>query len=397
MISVEEAKRLLFGNIEKSKPVEVSISEASGCVLVEDIFSPIDLPSFNQSAMDGYAVSSDPKNNNRFEVIGEIKAGDAPSFHLHSGQAVRIFTGAAVPDSVDAIVIQEKAERVNGSIHLSDGFKKGDCIRFQGSQIKKGELALKKNCFLNPAAIGFLASLGIPKVKIYAKPNVSIIVTGNEIVKPGNNLASGEIYESNSFALDAALKQLHIVSKNVLSASDDQDDLKNKIGKCLIDSDIIILTGGISVGEYDLVHDALMKFNVETIFYKVAQKPGKPFYAGKLNAKIIFALPGNPAAVLVCFYEYVYPAIRTMQGFENTMLPSVKLKLLKEISKKEDRALFIRGKKLNDGVMPLEKQDSSALGGHSFAEADALIYIPNETKQINQGEEVEVHLLPFNY
>lgn len=394
MISVEEAKRLLFERIEKSISVDVVINEASGCVLAEDILSPIDLPSFNQSAMDGYAVSTNQKNKQQYEVIGEIKAGDECTFHLESGQAVRIFTGAAVPESADAIVIQENVNRVNGSIQLSGDFRKGDCIRIKGSQIKKGELALKKNTVLNPASIGFLASLGISKLKIYKKPEVSVVVTGNEIVKPGKNLKAGEIYESNSFSLNAALDQMHIVSKNILTASDDKNELKNAFEKCLNDSDIVILTGGISVGKYDLVHDILKDAGVETIFYKVAQKPGKPFFAGKLNDKLIFALPGNPAAVLVCFYEYVYPVIRRIRGFENTALPMMKLKSLTDISKKEDRALFIRAKRISDGVMPLEKQDSNML--RSFAEADVLIYIPNEKENINIGEDVEVHLLPFN-
>lgn len=395
MISVEEAKQLLFAQVLKSKPVEVNFIEAFGCVLAEDIFSPIDLPSFDQSAMDGYAVSAaNEKHKKQFEVIGEIKAGDSASYVLQSGQAVRIFTGAAIPESADAVVIQERVERVNGSIHLSDDFKKGDCIRQRGSQIKKGELALKKDTVLNPAAIGFLASLGIIKVKIYKTPEVSIITTGNEIVKPGSDLQPGEIFESNSFSLHAALKQMHVEPKKNCSVNDDKEALRTKIEKCLIDSDITVLTGGISVGKYDLVYETLKELNVETIFYKVAQKPGKPFFFGKLNDKLIFALPGNPAAVLVCFYEYVYPAIRMMQGFQNTTLPSLKLKLLKDIPKKEDRSLFIRAKRMNDGIMPLEKQDSNML--RSFAEADALIYIPNERKEINQGDEVEVHLLPFD-
>jgi molybdopterin molybdotransferase len=394
MISIEEAKKLLSGQVVRSVPVDVIIAQAVGCVLAEDIFSQIDLPSFNQSEMDGYAISSVEKNNNCFEVIGEIKAGDDSSLQLQSGQAVRIFTGAAVPASADTVVIQEKVEQTNGSVYLTDDFKKGDCIRLQGSQVKEGELALKKNKFLNPAAIGFLAALGVSRVKIFKTPDVSILVTGNEIVNPGNKIKPGEIFESNSFALDAALKQMDIPVKNIFSSVDNKDELKNKIEKCLHDSDIVIITGGISAGKYDLVFDALNELNVETIFYKVAQKPGKPFLFGKLNDKLIFALPGNPAAVLVCFYEYVYTAIRMMQGFENTTLPVLKLKLLKEIIKKEDRGLFIRAKKINDGVMPLDKQDSNMLG--SFAEADSLIYIPNETKIIEPGEEVEVHLLPFN-
>lgn len=395
MITVEEAKRLLFTCIEKSNAVVIKLADAFGCVLAEDILSPIDLPSFNQSAMDGYAVATEEKNKMKFEVVGEIKAGYNLSFQLQKGQAVRIFTGAAVPASADAIVIQEKVEQRNGSIHLSDDFKKGDCIRMQGSQIRKGELALKKNTLLNPAAIGFLASLGISEIKVYRKPVVSIITTGNEIVKPGNNLQHGQVYESNSFSLQAALQQMHIHPQNILTVSDDKIELKNKIEKCFFDSDVIILTGGISVGKYDLVYDALKELNVETVFYKVSQKPGKPFFTGKLKDKLIFALPGNPAAVLVCFYEYVYPVIRLMQGFENALLPSVKLKLLQHVVKKEDRSLFLRAKRMNDGVMPLEKQDSNML--RSFAEADSLIYIPKESQKIIQGEEVEVHLLPFTY
>jgi molybdopterin molybdotransferase len=395
MISVEEAKQLLFDVAGKTMPAEISIGVAAGCVLAENIFSPVDLPSFDQSAMDGYAVSFDEKSKMQFEVIGEIKAGDPAAFHLRSGQAVRIFTGAAVPESADAVVIQEKVERINGSIHSSGDFKKGDCIRAKGSQIKKGELALKENSVLNPAAIGFLASLGISNVKVFRKPSVSVLTTGNELVKPGNDLKPGEIYESNSFALVAALAQLHITPKNVLSAPDNPEELKNKIEKCLTGSDILILTGGISVGKYDLVYDTLKELNVEPVFYKVAQKPGKPFFCGKQDDKIIFALPGNPAAVLVCFYEYVYPAIRMMQGFEKPLLPSATLKLLKDISIKEDRALFIRARQVQDGVFPLEKQDSNML--HSFAEADVLIYVPRDTKQLPKGEEVEVHLLPFNY
>lgn len=394
MITVEEAKQLLFSKIEKTIFQTIDISKSTGCVLSETVSSPIDLPSFNQSAMDGYALASSAVRNKQFEVIGEIKAGDSVSVQLKSGQAVRIFTGAKIPLSADAVVIQENVERVNGTIHLSDAVRQGDCIRYQGSQIKAGEVALMKGTLLNPASIGFLASIGIHKVSVYKKPDVSLITTGNELVKPGNALTGGQVYESNSFSLQAALNQMQIIPKHILSAPDEKKELTHKIKQCLNKSDVLILTGGISVGKYDLVHEVLMSMKVETIFYKVAQKPGKPFFCGKLKDKLIFALPGNPAAVLVCFYEYIYPAIRMLQGFKNAALPTLKLKLLKDISKKEDRAQFIRAIKNNDGVMPLKKQDSNML--RSFAEADSLIYIPIERQMINQDEEVEVHLLPFN-
>ncbi|HKR05785.1 MAG TPA: molybdopterin molybdotransferase MoeA, partial [Bacteroidia bacterium] len=239
MITVEEAKQLLFNQVQKSESVEVNITEAFGCVLSEDIFSPFDLPLFNQSSMDGYAVAgNDTVNHKQFELIGEIKAGDNASITLLPGQAVRIFTGAAVPSSADAVVIQEKVERRNGSIFLSEDFNKGAFIRLKGSQIRRGEIALKKDSVLNPASVGFLASLGVAKVKIYRKPVVSILVTGDEIVLPGNNLQPGQVYESNSFSLHAALQQMHIQPKNILRSPDNKNELKARIEKCLADSDI---------------------------------------------------------------------------------------------------------------------------------------------------------------
>ena len=393
MVSVEQAKNLLFKQVSKSETIEIDISNAVGCVLAEDIFSPMDQPEFNNSSMDGYAVTStDNSDQRQFEVIGEIKAGDSNNFNLKPGQAVRIFTGAIVPDTADSIVIQEKAEARDGFIYLTENYIKGAFIRTAGSMMKKGELALEKGFILNPASIGFLASMGIFKINVYKNPEVSIITTGDEIVKPGMNLKPGQIYESNSFSLAAALNQMSIRPKNILTAGDKKDDLRNKVKIGLESSDILILTGGISVGKYDLVYDTLKEFGIETIFYKVAQKPGKPFFAGKLDGKFVFALPGNPAAVLVCFYEYVYPVIRLIQGFEKAGLQVLKLKLLKTIKSSEDRAQFIRAKINGDGVTPLDGQDSFML--HSFAMANALIYVPNGTEVINKNEMVEVHLLP---
>ena len=393
MVSVEQAKNLLFKQVSKSETIEIDISNAVGCVLAEDIFSPMDQPEFNNSSMDGYAVTStDNSDQRQFEVIGEIKAGDSNNFNLKPGQAVRIFTGAIVPDTADSIVIQEKAEARDGFIYLTENYIKGAFIRTAGSMMKKGELALEKGFILNPASIGFLASMGIFKINVYKNPEVSIITTGDEIVKPGMNLKPGQIYESNSFSLAAALNQMSIWPGNILTAGDKKDDLRNKVKIGLESSDILILTGGISVGKYDLVYDTLKEFGIETIFYKVAQKPGKPFFAGKLDGKFVFALPGNPAAVLVCFYEYVYPVIRLIQGFEKAGLQVLKLKLLKTIKSSEDRAQFIRAKINGDGVTPLDGQDSFML--HSFAMANALIYVPNGTEVINKNEMVEVHLLP---
>jgi molybdopterin molybdotransferase len=394
MVTVEEAKKLLSENIHRADIVEVNILDALNCVIAEDILSPIDLPSFDQSSMDGYAINSGTDlNRNQFEIVGEIKAGDDSTIVLKPGQSVRIFTGASVPQSAGSIIFQEKVEEKNDILFLHEKIKHGDCIRKKGTQILKGEIALKKLTVLNPASIGFITSLGIDKVKIFRKPNISIIVTGNEIIAVGEELKNGKVYESNSFSLTSALMQMNIEVKNSLKVEDDLEALKLKIQSCLIDSDIVLLTGGISVGKYDFAFEAMKSCGVETIFYKVLQKPGMPVFAGKLGDKIIFALPGNPASALVCFYEYVYPTLKQMQGFQHIYLPKVKLKSIHSITKKVGKSIFIRAKIMDDGVAELGKQDSNML--RSFAEADGFIYLDKDVENVKQQEEVEVHLLPF--
>ncbi|MEI6817135.1 MAG: gephyrin-like molybdotransferase Glp [Bacteroidota bacterium] len=393
MITVEEAKELLFGAIEKSLPITLPLKDAYGFVLYEDLHSPIDLPLFDQSSMDGYAIANgDLTDNKRFKVIGEIKAGDGKDFHLNQGEAVRIFTGAAVPSSADGIIIQERVERNDDCISLMENFHQGMFIRRKGSQIARGDLALKKGTILNAASIGLLAALGIDKIDVYCKPNVTIIATGDEIVSPGKELSAGEIYESNSYMLNAALQEMRVNVSDIHFVRDEKMLLKERVQDVILKSDVVLITGGISVGKYDFVLEVLNDLGVQTIFYKVAQQPGKPLLAGKINDKWIFALPGNPASSLVCFYEYAYPTIRMISGIENSHLPTETSKLLKGIRKKEDRSQFIRAIKTDEGVMPLEGQDSGML--QSFAKANVLIYLSEETRDIKEGDLVEIHILP---
>lgn len=395
MITVEEAKQLLFSRIRPSEPIKTLIGEAYGFILAEDIFAPIDLPIFDASSVDGYAITCPlPLTPYPFTVIGEIKAGDDAHFELKSGQAMRIFTGAMVPTSATEIVMQEQVERRGEELIFNNLYKAGNYIRKQGSQLKKGDLVMQKGSFLHPGSIGFLASMGLAEIAVYPKPKVSIIVTGNEIIKPGNSLVPGQIYESNSYALLSALQQMQINPINVLNAKDTREDLDKQLTIAIKDSDVIILTGGISVGEYDLVYNALKDAGAETLFYKVAQRPGKPLWVGNLENKWIFALPGNPASVMACYYEYVYPTIRMICGFANAELKKARMKLLKEIKDSDQRAAFIRAKIIEEGVMPEDKQDSGMM--ISFAGGDALIYVPKETTHMAKDEMVEVHLLPFS-
>ena len=389
MVTVEEAKNKLFKNIPILPQELIRIETAGSRVLCEDIYSSISLPPVNQSAMDGYALKL--HKGNKYELIGEIKAGDNPKIRIKKGQAVRIFTGAAVPADADCIVIQEIVQEGNKYIIVGDYTpKKNDNIRLIGSHIQKGEIALKKGTMLNPASIGFLVSLGIKHIKVYKNPIVSIVTTGNELQQAGKPITAGKIYESNSFALSSALKEIGIHPKFTAQLRDDKKTLHLTIQKLLRISDVLILSGGISVGKYDLVKETLHKLGVREIFYKVAQKPGKPLFAGRKGGKIIFALPGNPAATLTCYYEYVYPAIRKIQGFSEYFMPKKYVKTSEAIRKKTDRAYFLKGRITHNGVLPLEGQESYIM--KSFAEANALIYLPLEKGDIEKGEEVEVHL-----
>jgi molybdopterin molybdotransferase len=395
MLSVEQAQELLKAEVSRLEPGDINLADAYGNVLVEDIHSPVDLPLFDASSVDGYALACNRvEDHTIYQVKEEIKAGDYSDVYLNPGECARIFTGAMVPASAAMVVMQEYVDVQDGTISLREDFRAGNFIRKKGSQIKSGELALQKGSFLNPGSIGFLASMGISKVKIYRKPEISIIVTGNEIIPPGNALGKGEIYESNSFSLMAALQQQLLKVREFVMVKDDKNELKIQVEKSLKECDILLITGGVSVGKYDFVKDVLSDIGARTVFYKVAQRPGKPLLFAKLGNKLIFGLPGNPASVLNCFYEYVYPAIRIARGFENISLQMIHLKLQKEIKNEGDRASFIRSKITEEGVMPLDKQDSGMM--LSFAGGNALIYVPADKKFVARDEIVEVHLLPFD-
>lgn len=392
MITVEEAKKILMRQVPLLKPKRVELSLSLGSVLTEDIFSPIDYPPFSQSAMDGYAICLSGKHRNKFLVRTEIKAGDSLKINLREKEAARIFTGAKIPENAECVIMQEKTIAENGMVSFKNFPEKGENIRRKGEHIREGELALHKNTVLSPAAIGFLSSLGIRKVKVYSKPKIAIVITGNELIKTEKKLPAGKIYESNSCSLSASLLQMHLSANNILLLKDDKKTLLKKIKHVVSLSDVVMVSGGISVGKYDFSSEVFNAMKITPLFHKVAQKPGKPFYAGTKNNKLIFGLPGNPAATLSCFYEYIYPALRKMQGYQDCFLEKRNLKLLRRIDKKDSRSHFIRALSIGSGVMPLDKQDSSDM--RTFAHANSLIYFPKNINSMEAGEEVETHLLP---
>ena len=390
MINVKEAKQLIDENCCSLKVKMVSLLEANGSILAEPIYAVMDTPPFHQSAMDGYAFSYenwDKKSN--LTVIGEIQTGNYSNLEVLANQAVRIFTGAPIPPGTDTVVMQEKINRDGNTIEILDAFLvKGANVRPQGSQTKKGELALQERQLLSPVAISFLAGIGINKVNVFSKPTVSIIVTGKELAKAEDTITEGKIFESNSIGLIAALNQIGISPVSVEVVDDVEAEIEQAISNQLT-SDILILTGGVSVGDYDLVPASLEKCGVQKIFHKIKQKPGKPFYFGRHNQTLIFALPGNPAAVMSCFYEYVAQAISnfTQKEYFKTML----LPLAEDFNKKAGLTFFLKGKIGERDVTVLNNQESYKL--NSFAVADCLITFDEDKEVFQKGDLVNVRMI----
>lgn len=394
MISVEEAKKLVIENSPALGEEKIPVSETIGRAISQNVLAPISLPSFRQSAMDGYCIikSDFEEGIKEFLLAGEIPAGSKQKVKLNKGEAYRVFTGAPVPENATAVIMQENVLAQNSKINIQQAeVKKQENIRQIGEDISKGEIAVEQYHIVNPATIGFLNSLGIIEVEVYKNPKTAIVVTGNELIEPGNELPFGGVYESNGEMLKTALSQLNITSQTFKLKDDYHSTLK--LIESLTDNfELLIFSGGISVGDYDFVGKALNELNTETIFYKVNQKPGKPLYFGKLEGSFVFGLPGNPSSSLVCFYEYVLPWINNTQKKCPSFLPQKNLSLTHDFTVKPGRAQFLKARVFEDEVTILEGQNSFML--KSFTQANALVYLNGENLSFKSRDNIEVHILP---
>ena len=393
IINVADAKKIIEENTVALQPAKLMLQKAAGKILAEDLYAGFNIPAFPQSSMDGYAfLFSDWKLNKKLIIKGEIAAGNNEEVFLSAGNAIRIFTGAPVPPGADTVVMQEKVKIQNGELIIEDALiQQGANVRLKGSEIKAGELALEKGRLLLPPAVGFLAGIGIAEVKVYPDPSFSIIITGKELQQPGNHLYYGQVYESNSFALTSALQQLHIDGIKIFHADDNLEILTGILQQALQQSDVILLTGGISAGDYDFVLQAASNCGVTRLFHKIKQRPGKPLYFGKKENKLVFGLPGNPSSVLTCFYEYVLFALEILTK-RKTDLQKIHAPLLKAFSKSGQLINFLKGFYNGKTVTVLDAQESYRLS--SFAKANCLVKINEEVMNCKEGEMVEVHLLP---
>jgi molybdopterin molybdotransferase len=393
MISVPEAKQIIHESTSSLLPRKLPLEQAAGSVLAEDVHSPVNIPLFNQSSMDGYAIAfQDWQSKKKLNIEGMIPAGASEESMLKEGIAMRIFTGAPLPHGADTVVMQEKTSIDQGHLIIDDEqLALGMNVRPTGMEIKKGSLVLKDGSFLNPAAIGLLAGIGLTEVKVYPKPTVSIIVTGDELQIPGKELKFGQVYEANSFTLKAALELLGIRQVKLFYAKDSLEALTEILRTAMQDHDLVFLTGGISVGDFDFVLQATINNGIGALFHRIKQRPAKPLYFGRKENKYVFGLPGNPASGLTSFYEYVLPAMSIMCK-QDLNLKKDQVPLSKPFRKPAGLTHFLKGYFDGGKAEILDAQESFRLS--SFARANCLIQIDENVTECQAGELVEVHLLP---
>ena len=382
-VDVRKAKELLKSLAISPKSQVLSLSQSLGKFLVSPVLAPMNVPSFDNSGMDGYAFAwADPGESRKLAQV--VQAGSNPDFNLEKGTAVRIFTGAPVPRGADTVVQQEWVTVVGDTVFFElEKLSQGMNVRKAGSQCQEGDLILNAGTQVTPGTVGLLASLGIEQVEVFASPKVSIILTGDEIIEIGNALQPGQIYNANGPALIAYLTQMGVTEVEVLKVKDEKSEVTRVIGEALSASDVVLLTGGISVGDYDFVKGSLAENGVEQLFYKVKQKPGKPIFAGGKGQKMVFALPGNPASVLTCFIQYVKPCLLHLLGNPDAWTAPAYYPIASDFTKKAPLTFFLKAKLENNRVVILPAQESFNL--LSFGIADGLVEISQEQEHVEEG------------
>jgi molybdopterin molybdotransferase len=414
MISVEEALEKILNQVKVLETEEKPILDCLGQVLAEDIYSEIDVPPWANASMDGYAVIAEntrgatPVNPRVLPVVGELAAGVLPQRPLKTGEALRIMTGAPIPQGADAVVKFEdtdEPERKTGHLKPSRvsilvEVKPGTNIRPAGEDVSKGKLILSQGTLLRPAAIGVLASTGQVTAKVIRRPLVAIIATGDELIEPGQTLPPGHIYNSNAYGLAASVRRYGGIPKLLGIARDTKKDLESKVRQGL-DTDLILTSGGVSHGDYDIVKDILASLG-EITFWTVRMKPGKPLAFGNLrgNGREIphLGLPGYPVSSMVVFEVLARPALLKMMGRSHLDKSSVWATAEHEIVNKDDRRLFARSIVTRRNEQYFVKlagpQQSGILS--TLAQANSLAVVPENISKIEAGDKVEVMMLDWD-
>jgi molybdopterin molybdotransferase len=369
MISEEEARKKVLANIGVRPSRSVLLSQVLSCFAAEDYFASLPLPNFDNSAMDGYAiVASSCGVGKRLRVIGEQAAALDRQLRVSAGEAVRIFTGAPMPAGADAVVMQEDVTREGSQIVVNVDVDPGEFVRRRGCDLAEGQKIVAKGERIHPATIALLASQGFAEVSVGGEVDAAIISTGDELVRAGEEIKPGQIYESNSILLQALLQRCNAAVKSVRHCKDNAESLRKTLEEAIKYS-VLIISGGVSVGEHDLVQPTLRSLGAKIDIWRVAIKPGKPFLFGRAGDCAVFGLPGNPVSAFVTFLCFVRPAILKMMGATNLDLPKVPAKLIVDLRNDGDRPHYVRGRFENGTFAPVGRQESYALFGLSQSNA----------------------------
>jgi molybdopterin molybdotransferase len=426
--SVDEHLEDILATVRPLEPIELQLLDAQGCVLVDDVTVPVSLPPFDNSSMDGYAVRvADVAGASEefpavLEVIGDVAAGQGELLQVGPGQAARIMTGAPLPPGAEAVVPVEwtdgglgegpvsgmrarsvAPEGASGQVRVHRPAEARAHVRAKGSDVRAGDRALEAGTILGPPQISLLAAIGRGTVRVRPRPRVVVLSTGSELAQPGEELGPGRIYDSNSFALTAAARDAGAIAYRVGAVTDDAETLRTTIEDQLVRADLVVTTGGVSVGAYDVVKEALAHVGDEdepgagVDFRKLAMQPGKPQGFGTIGPEHtpLLALPGNPVSSYVSFELFVRPAIRTLMGLPDVHRPRARARLVadRELTSPQGRRQFLRG--AHDAGAGTVRPVGGA-GSHlvaALAHADALIVVPEDVETLAPDADVEVVLL----
>ncbi len=399
-ITIDEALEIILASANQLPADEVPITNCVGRICAEDVFSPRDMPPFSSSAVDGYGViaddikGADQSDPVELEVIGELTAGDEPSLKVNKTQAVSIMTGAPIPDGVDAVVMVEDT-RLNGNrVQIFKAVEVGRNIRYAGEDLEKGYPIIRKGEIITPPHAGIFASINKSRVRVSRKPSIAILATGDELRDVGETLKPGQIYNANNYTLINQAKYYGLEAVDLGIAPDKKDALQDKIMQG-IKQDILLTTGGISMGKYDLVKEVLAELGYQERFWRIMQKPGKPMSFGFLHGTPVFALPGFPVSCMICFEMYVKPLIYKMMGAK----PKTELKLwatlAEDIQKKTERTEINRGRLwYEDGILKVKRAGPHGSGVlRTLASANCYFIMPAQESLWKKGLKVQVSLL----
>ena len=388
LLSIDDAIALVLAHVTPLDAEEVALGDAAGRVTAEPARSQVDLPPFPSSAMDGFAIrAADAPGTLR--VVGSVAAGRPAERPIAAGEAMGISTGGVVPDGADSVVPVEVVEERKGVVVIEGNVASGDNVRPRGGDLRAGEVVIDEGVRLGPAHVGALAAAGVPRVLCSRSPRVAVVVTGTELRPPGEPLEPGQIYEANGFILSAQLRSAGAVVDRLPPVADDEAATRAAIERGLA-GDVLVTTGGVSVGVHDLVRAAEADLGVEEIFWRVAMQPGKPVAFGVRGRTLVFGLPGNPVSSLVGFELFVRPALLALQGLADPRPPFRPGRLSAPARRLPARDALLRARTRVDGgavlLEPLTRQQSHMIA--AAATADALVLVPQGEGELAAGSPV---------